>query len=104
VAGWKLYEGSGEPHDVVLPEAPPWRRFGPAPETPQVIDSDGGDAGPSTFQATPELVEAVNAALILRRPLFVTGRPGSGKSSLIESVARELQLGRVLRWHVTSRS
>jgi MoxR-like ATPase len=46
----------------------------------------------------------VNAALILRRPLLLTGRPGSGKSSLIESVARELLLGRVLRWHVTSAS
>jgi MoxR-like ATPase len=46
----------------------------------------------------------VNAALHLRRPLLLTGRPGSGKSSLIDAVARELMLGRVLRWHVTSGS
>jgi MoxR-like ATPase len=56
------------------------------------------------FQTTPEMVDAVNAALHLRRPLLVTGRPGSGKSSLIRSVADELKLGRVLRWHVTSSS
>ena len=56
------------------------------------------------FKARPEVIEAVNAALHLRRPLMLTGRPGSGKSMLIESVANELSLGRVLRWHVTSSS
>jgi len=62
-------------------------------------------AEPDTrFQATPELVDAVNAALYLRRPLLVTGAPGSGKSSLIYSVAGELRLGALLRWHVTSSS
>jgi MoxR-like ATPase len=35
---------------------------------------------------------------------MLTGRPGSGKSMLIESVANELSLGRVVRWHVTSSS
>jgi MoxR-like ATPase len=49
-------------------------------------------------------VELVNAALFLRRPLLVTGPPGSGKSSLPYAVARELRLGRVLRWNITSRS
>jgi len=44
----------------------------------------------------------VNAALYLRRPLLVTGRPGTGKSSLAFRIARELRLGRVLRWPITS--
>ncbi|WP_218003250.1 AAA family ATPase [Nocardia concava] len=57
-----------------------------------------------TFQTTDPVIEAVNAALILRRPLLVTGRPGSGKSTLIESVAAELRMGPVLRWNITSRS
>lgn len=104
MAEWQLYSGSGTQHDVELPVAPPWRQFGPSPDPSLSAGVAAQHSGPETFQATPDLVEAVNAALILRRPLFVTGRPGSGKSSLIESVAHELRLGRVLRWHVTSRS
>src|SRR6476646_6251563 len=117
---WRIYTGDADPHEAVLPPAPPWRRFGPEPSAgsddapdPASLDSDAAQAGSPegdesapgvTFQATPEMVEAVNAAIVLRRPLLLTGRPGSGKSSLIESVARELHLGPVLRWHVTSSS
>jgi len=49
-------------------------------------------------------VEAVNAALYLRRPLMLTGNPGVGKSSLAYRISRELRLGRVLRWPISSRS
>ena len=115
---WRIYTGDADPHEALLPPAPPWRRFGPsagsddAPD-PDFLDFDAAQAGSpaaddpapgATFQTTPEMVEAVNAALVLRRPLLLTGRPGSGKSSLIESVAHELRLGPVLRWHVTSSS
>lgn len=34
----------------------------------------------------------------------MTGPPGSGKSSLAYAVARELRLGPVLRWNITSRT
>lgn len=104
MADWKLYDGNGHPHTVKMPPPPPWRSFNrPVPGSEVASSRATTDKG-STFRTTPEVVEAVNAALYLRRPLLLTGRPGSGKSSLIESVAHELQLGPVLRWHVTSRS
>ncbi|GAA2227087.1 MULTISPECIES: AAA family ATPase [Kitasatospora] len=110
-----IYRGVEEPHDALaeLPPPPPWRAFdgGPPLDGP-VGRADGADqrwattAGhrAGTFRPTPETVELVNAALYLRRPLLVTGPPGSGKSSLPYAVARELGLGPVLRWNITSRS
>ncbi len=47
---------------------------------------------------------AVNAAIHLRRPLLVTGDPGSGKTSLAYAIAWELGLGPVLKWPITARS
>lgn len=111
---WRLYTGKGRPTgaSIWLPAAPPWRRFGTDTDTaddaipmPSPAEVGGVQRAPRpTFQAETEVIEAVNAALILRRPLLVTGRPGSGKSTLIESVAEELRLGPVLRWNITSRS
>jgi MoxR-like ATPase len=51
-----------------------------------------------------EAIEMANVALLLRRPLLVTGKPGTGKSSLARSIAQELKLGPLLYWPVTSRS
>lgn len=103
MADWKLYLGDGNPHEVQMPPAPPWRAFGKSDSGSDGLDNHSVTKT-ATFRATPEVIEAVNAALHLRRPLLLTGRPGSGKSSLIDAVAHELQLGHVLRWHVTSRS
>ena len=85
------YTGDGIPRDVELAPPPPWRTFPRRAMAKQ-------------FQPPAGLVESVNAALHLRRPLLVTGPAGSGKSTVIEQVARELKLGGVLRWHITSRS
>jgi MoxR-like ATPase len=116
---WKLFTGSRRPHKahkVELPDAPPWRNFkGEVPKERRLPTDDRQlsellrERG-TTFQAGPdgsgrsELIEMVNAALYLRRPLLITGEPGSGKSSLIYAVAYELRLGEVLRWPITSRS
>ncbi|MFI6727151.1 AAA family ATPase [Streptomyces atratus] len=89
---WKpYYRGDGEQRSTPLADPPPWRTF---PRTSQYRQ----------YQPPPGLVDAVNAALHLRRPLLVSGPAGSGKSTVIEQVAHELNLGHVLRWHITSRS
>lgn len=65
------------------------------------ITKDGKGAKDENRQ---QVIEMVNAALYLRRPLLITGKPGTGKSSLIHAVAYELKLGAVLEWPITSRS
>ncbi len=77
-----------------LPPAPPWRRPG---ETREKVLA-------ATFRPSEDLIDAVNTALYLRRPLLITGKPGSGKSSLIFAVAEQLKLGKVLVWAINSRS
>lgn len=51
-----------------------------------------------------DVINAVNAALYLRRPLLITGKPGAGKTSLAYAVAHELKLGVVLSWPISSRA
>ncbi|QEU90660.1 MoxR family ATPase [Streptomyces kanamyceticus] len=91
---WRLFRGDGDARRADFPEAPPWRRFAPADDAPR----------PRPYLIGPDESEVVNAALLLRRPLLVTGHPGTGKSSLAHAVAHELTLGRVLTWPVNSRS
>ncbi|MEO1792811.1 MAG: MoxR family ATPase [Cyanobacteria bacterium J06629_19] len=99
---WKLFRGNHTPHDDIkrLPAAPPWRPFGKDASVSASRRKRRGE----TFQARPEEVQMVNAALYLRRPLLVTGRPGTGKSSLAYAVAHELMLGEVLYWPITTRT
>jgi len=51
-----------------------------------------------------ELATAANVALHLRRPLLVTGEPGTGKTALAWGLARQLGAGDVLELHVKSSS
>ena len=100
---WKFFHGDNRnPHNDIdnLPAAPPWRPFG-KDDSPGV--SRRKRRG-ETFQARPEEIEMVNAALHLRRPLMITGKPGTGKSSLAYAVAHELSLGEVLYWPITTRT
>ncbi|CAA6819508.1 MAG: MoxR-like ATPases [uncultured Sulfurovum sp.] len=90
---WWIYEGSEEPHDKIkdLPKPPPWREKGTTKTQ-------------NTFIPSTKEMQLVNTALYLRRPLLITGKPGTGKSSLAKAVAFELKLGKVLHWQVTTKS
>lgn len=59
---------------------------------------------PAAYEASKELVAAVDTALLLRKPLIVTGKPGTGKTELAERIAYELDLGPVLRFEAQSLS
>ena len=100
---WKLFQGDNrDPHDAIadLPDAPPWRPFGKSAHDGENRQKRRGE----TFQAQAEEIEMVNAALYLRRPLLITGKPGTGKSSLAYAIAYELKLGEVLYWPITTRT
>ncbi|MER5472488.1 MoxR family ATPase [Streptomyces sp. NPDC002685] len=103
---WQLFRGNGQRRTVPIPEAPPWRRFA----TPENDDTEGEATRSNAAQSRAHYVigreetDVVNAAIHLRRPLLVTGHPGTGKSSLAAAIAHELDLGPVLRWPVNSRS
>jgi MoxR-like ATPase len=109
---WELFRGDGTSHQRLaeLPAAPPWRPFAreQSPvKPPNLADDSVWAPDPEralAFVVTRPMQRAVNAALYLRRPLLVTGKPGTGKSSLIDAVAYELRMGEVLRWPITSRT
>jgi MoxR-like ATPase len=78
-------------------EAGPWLRQGYAP-----VSDVHFPGHPAAYSTDDGLVEAVNTALILAKPLLLTGRPGTGKSELAERIAWELGLGPVLRFEAQS--
>ncbi|NWJ98490.1 MAG: AAA family ATPase [Chloroflexi bacterium] len=113
MSDWWIFRGEGQQHNRIkkLPDPPGWRKpkhrgpvitLIPDPKTGFPVSADG-DRG-SKYEASEDEKEMVNAALFLRRPLLITGKPGSGKSSLAYAIAWELGLGTVLRWSITTRA
>ncbi|MEL7039377.1 MAG: ATP-binding protein [Cyanobacteria bacterium J06592_8] len=121
MTNWKLFHGNcSEPDSLEeIPDRPPWRSFLPIKQVNEEEDNQYWDtleakaqenqraiARGRSFQIQTdeneysEIVDAVNAAIHLRRPLLVTGVPGSGKTTL----AYELKLDPVLVWPITARS
>jgi MoxR-like ATPase len=59
--------------------------------------------GTSRYIASPALVDAVNCAIALERPLLLKGEPGTGKTVLAQHVAEGLEMP-ILSWHIKSTS
>lgn len=78
----------------------PWHRS----ETEPPVTDPYAYSHPRHYIADEGLIAAVNTALLLNKPLLVTGNPGTGKSDLAERIAWEFQLGPVLRFEAQSLS
>jgi MoxR-like ATPase len=58
-------------------------------------------AGTSDYIAAPDLMQTVNVAVQLSRPLLIKGEPGTGKTMLAQSIAKGLDMP-LLVWNVKS--
>lgn len=109
---WTIYSGKqgylsvGELRSRWLDKPPPWRR-----RVAQTIERKGvredrtwEPRGERYVPSGAGEINRVNVALLLRRPILVTGRPGVGKSTLAYNIAWALRLGKPLRWEINSQT
>jgi len=57
--------------------------------------------GTADYIAAPELMQTVNVAMTLSRPLLIKGEPGTGKTMLAQSIARGLDMP-LIAWNIKS--
>jgi len=97
MSSWKIFQGNHQKRsrdDIPWPEIPPWRSFA----------TNKSEERGKQLIVNPKTIETVNAAIHLRRPILVTGKPGTGKTSLAYAIAYELDLGEVLVWPINTRT
>jgi MoxR-like ATPase len=58
-------------------------------------------AGTADYIAAPELMQTVNVAVQLSRPLLIKGEPGTGKTMLAQSIAAGLAMPLIV-WNIKS--
>ena len=58
-------------------------------------------SGTDSYVATKDLMVAVNAAILLERPLLIKGEPGTGKTVLAHEIAKGLKTP-LLEWNIKS--
>lgn len=109
--GWRVFHATGRTPAVPprLPKHPLWRRFCGDPFQPAplaVSEAELRRLCPGDVTPLPgwDEIDTVNTALLLRRPLLITGPPGVGKSTLAYLISRELGLRRLLEWNIVSRT
>ena len=59
-------------------------------------------AGTSDYIASADLLQTVNVAVMLARPLLIKGEPGTGKTMLAQSIARGVWACRFITWNIKS--
>lgn len=89
-----------------LADPPPWRKRAPTFTVDRIATMRENDEtrGKTYVCSGDAELKHVNLALMLRRPLLVTGDPGLGKSSLAYGIAWALGLGSPLRWEINSQT
>jgi len=79
-------------------------RQAPAGPLQLPVPDRGQQTDPSGYLVDPQLVDAINVALLLSQPLLLTGEPGTGKTQLAHRLAWELGYGEAIVFNTKSNS
>jgi MoxR-like ATPase len=72
-----------------------------SPTPPRGTPGHATYEGTADYIAAPELMQTVNVAMTLSRPLLIKGEPGTGKTMLAQSIARGLDMP-LIAWNIKS--